>query len=67
VAQGLQDEGSDQSTDPFLGRMESQCSHIRRYRRELIRTEGRHLSYDEAALEWIERYAEIFARENDNP
>lgn len=46
--------------------MESQCSRIRRYREELIRTEGRHLSYDEAALEWIERYAESFARDYDN-
>tara|TARA_R110001599_G_scaffold353459_1_gene592346 strand:- start:37971 stop:38114 length:144 start_codon:yes stop_codon:yes gene_type:complete len=47
--------------------METQCSRIRRYRSELIRTQGRQLSYDEAALEWIERYAESFARDHDNP
>jgi len=66
LAQGLQDEREDQSTDPFLGRMESQCCQIRRYRRDLIRKEGRYLSQDEAALEWIERYAEAFALENDS-
>ena len=67
MTQGLRDDCKDQSTDPFLGRMESQCSQIRRYRREVIRKEGRHLSHDEAALEWIERYAESFAREHDKP
>lgn len=52
--------------DTFGDRMEVQCSHIRQYRLEVIRNEGRQLSYDEAALEWIERYAEVFAREHDN-
>jgi hypothetical protein len=45
--------------------MEAQCDRIRRYRAEVIRQEGRKLSYDEAALEWIERYAEVFARDNE--
>jgi hypothetical protein len=51
--------------DPFLGRMEAQCCQIRRYRREILNKEGRHLSHDEAALEWIERHAESFARDHD--
>jgi hypothetical protein len=51
--------------DPFAGRMEAQCCQIRRYRREVLSKEGRHLSHDEAALEWIERYAENFARDHD--
>ena len=29
-----------ESADTFLGRMEAQCSHIRRYRREVMRREG---------------------------
>lgn len=44
--------------------MEAQCQLIRKYRSEVLRDEGRQLSYDEAALEWIERYAEGFAREH---
>ncbi len=50
--------------DPFLGRMEAQCCQIRRYRREILNKEGRYLSHDEAALEWIERHAENFARDH---
>ena len=44
--------------------MEAQCQLIRKYRSEVLRDEGRQLSYDEAALEWIERYAEGFSREH---
>ncbi len=40
--------------------MEAQCHQIERYRLEVLRDEGRELSRDEAALEWIERYAEGF-------
>jgi hypothetical protein len=54
----------DVSGDRFLGRMEAQCDRIRQYRDDVLRKEGRTLSYDEAALEWIERYAEVFAREH---
>jgi hypothetical protein len=54
----------DSSGDPFLGRMEAQCDRIRQYRDDVLRKEGRTLSYDAAALEWIERYAEVFAREH---
>lgn len=61
MTQGRTDDCKEQTIDPFLGRMEEQCSRIRRYRRDILRREGRNLSRDEAALEWIERYAESFA------
>lgn len=51
--------------DPFLLRMQAQCERIRRYRDQVLREQGRALTYDEAALEWIERYAEVFARNHD--
>ena len=46
----------------FRERMEEQCSQIEQYRLAVKRDEGRVLSADEAALEWIERYAEAFAK-----
>jgi hypothetical protein len=57
----------DACSDSFLGRMEAQCDRIRGYRDQVLRQEGRSLSYDEAALEWIERYAEVFAKDHDRP
>ena len=42
--------------------MEHQCLQIERYRLAVLRNEGRHLSEDEAGLEWIGRHAEAFAR-----
>ena len=51
--------------DPFLQRMQAQCDRIRRYRDQVLREQGRALTYDEAAIEWIERYAEVFARNHD--
>ena len=66
VTQSFTDEGEDQSTDSFLERMEAQCCQIRRYQRVVIRKVGRELSPDEAALEWIERYADSFTPNLDN-
>lgn len=40
--------------------MESQCHHIEQYRQNVLRETGRELTLDEAALEWIERYASTF-------
>jgi len=40
--------------------MEAQCRQIRDYRQAMLRDCGRVLSTDEAALEWIERYAASF-------
>ena len=51
--------------DPFRARMEVQCSRIERYRQELAKKRGRPVSKDEAAQQWIEQYAEAFARDND--
>ena len=44
----------------FRLRMESQCNHIKRYRLAILRQSGRLLSADEAAIEWIERFAATF-------
>lgn len=46
--------------DAFRLRMELQCHRIRQYRQSMLRECGRLLSLDEAALEWIERYADTF-------
>ena len=46
--------------DEFRMRMEKQCLQIQKYRRAMLRECGRLLSLDEAALEWIERYAATF-------
>ncbi|MDG2046649.1 MAG: hypothetical protein P8J79_05470 [Halioglobus sp.] len=46
--------------DEFRLRMESQCLQINKYRRQMLQECGRLLSPDEAALEWIERYAATF-------
>lgn len=56
-------EGARQVTyaEAFRLRMESQCHEIERYRLTQMRTEGRELSIDEAAREWIERFAAEFA------
>ena len=43
--------------------MKAQCHQIERYRLDVLHKEGRELSRDEAALEWIERYAESFDQE----
>jgi hypothetical protein len=49
--------------DEFLVRMREQCQRIEQYRLAVMRAEGRVLSEDEAAREWIERYAGEFGRE----
>jgi hypothetical protein len=41
----------------FRLRMENQCQQIVRYRLQVLRESGRLLSSDEAAMEWIERFA----------
>jgi hypothetical protein len=44
----------------FRMRMENQCRQITLYRQELLRQTGQLVSPDEAALEWIKRYAASF-------
>lgn len=48
------------SEDAFRARMVEQLCHIEDYRRSVMRTQGRELSLDEAAAEWIERFAQDF-------
>lgn len=42
--------------------MKAQCEAIERYQLQVIQDEGRQLSLEEAAREWIDRFAESFAR-----
>ncbi len=44
----------------FRLRMVEQICHIEHYRRTVQESQGRALSSQEAALEWIERFAEAF-------
>jgi hypothetical protein len=44
----------------FRARMEAQCYLVEQYQLAVAREEGRRLTADEAALEWISRYAETF-------
>lgn len=48
------------SSDAFRSRMIEQVCSIERYRREVRRNEGRILSTEEAAVEWINKYAGRF-------
>lgn len=46
--------------DAFMARMVEQICHIEHYRHETHEKEGRDLSSEEAALEWISKYARDF-------
>ena len=50
----------ESSQEIFRLRMIEQICHIEHYRKEVMLTEGRKLSTDEAAKEWISRYAGDF-------
>ena len=58
VIQSRMDTAS--GADAFRNRMEQQCHQIKLYRQSILRESGRLLSPDEAAFEWIERYAATF-------
>ena len=45
----------------FRARMDAQCEEIENYRLAVLRDEGRQLNMEQAAIEWIERFAESFA------
>ncbi len=53
------DEGNDIRV-AFKSRMLAQIARIDEYRRQMAHREGRELSRDEAAREWIHRFAEEF-------
>lgn len=48
------------STEVFRARMVEQVCHIESYKRRVHEAEGRVLTAEEAALEWIDKYAEGF-------
>lgn len=43
--------------DTFRARMVEQICHIEEYKQEVLKNEGRRLTGEEAASEWIQRYA----------
>lgn len=49
------------NNEAFKARMVAQLSHIEHYKDTVQSKEGRYLSRDEAALEWIVQHAEEFA------
>ena len=55
---------SDEVVEAFRPRMQCQCREIERYRQHALSDGGRELTLDEAAMEWIDRYAADFARDN---
>ncbi len=52
----------DEATQDFSLRMVEQICHIKHYQKEVLIKEGRHLSNEQAALEWISKYARFFPR-----
>ena len=52
--------GTPMSDEQFRARMLAQCQEIKQYRLTVERREGRCLSLNQAAVEWISRHAESF-------
>ena len=50
----------EKSRDVFRLRMIEQICHIEHYRKEILLQEGRELTTQEAASEWISKYADDF-------
>jgi hypothetical protein len=46
--------------DRYVARMVEQICHIEHYRKEIAQQEGRHLTSEQAASEWIAKYAASF-------
>ncbi|MBI3479474.1 MAG: PilZ domain-containing protein [Nitrosomonadales bacterium] len=51
--------------DAYMARMVEQVCHIENYKQKIFQTEGRLLSPDEAAREWINKYAARFPDAED--
>lgn len=51
--------------DGFRARMVDQICHIEQYKQAVLETEGRQLTGEQAAIEWIEKYATEFPGEAD--
>jgi hypothetical protein len=52
----------DEATQDFSLRMVEQICHIKHYQKEVLMKEGRRLSNEQAAVEWIHKYARVFPR-----
>lgn len=50
----------DDKATKFVLRMVEQLCHIEHYRNKMLQTEGRELSAEEAAQEWVAKHAESF-------
>lgn len=48
--------------DAFAARMVEQICHIEHYRHDVLRRDGRQIDAEEAAFEWVSKYAADFAR-----
>ncbi len=46
--------------DSFRARMVEQICHIEQYKQEALEKDGRHLSGEQAAVEWIQKFATHF-------
>jgi hypothetical protein len=57
----------DHEDDAYRARMLDQCREIRRYRRRVMRNEERCLTLNEAAREWIDRFAASYAESRRVP
>ena len=53
--------------EAFHSRMVEQICHIEHYKNEILQREGRQLTGEEAALEWIRRYAASFPKVGAEP
>jgi tryptophan synthase alpha subunit len=58
-------EGTTGTQSAFQSRMEAQCKQIDQYRLRVMQGEGRDLSQNQAALEWIDLYADSFIPHSD--
>lgn len=56
----------DSEDDAFLARMAEQVCQIEEYRRRIHANEGRSLSVEMAAEEWIDKYARLFPGDQEN-
>jgi len=52
----------DDPQTEFNVRMVEQVCHIEKYKREILEREGRTLTGEQAAIEWIEKHAADFPR-----
>jgi hypothetical protein len=52
--------------DAFRARMVEQVCYIENYKKVVYQTEGRHLPAEEAAMEWIRKYASQFPGPDPN-